>query len=380
MPDIDIDFSVEGRDKVIDYVAAKYGRDRVAQIGTFGTIKARQAVRDAARVMDVPYGAADRIAKLIPEGPKVTLTDCLKPGQELHADYENDSTTREVVDAALQLEGLIRQESIHAAGVVISDRPLTDILPLQQKGDAEVVTQFAMGDVENLGLLKMDFLGLRNLDVIAEAVRIVRESAAPDFDLDAVPFDDAKTYRMLARGDSEGVFQFESTGMQAALRDVVPTSFDDLIALVALYRPGPMEFISTYARNKRDPSLVTYPDARLEPVLEPTYGVAIYQEQLMDISKRIGGFSPSEADDLRKAIGKKNRTILDRLEPKFREGAAAGGALPGWLITCGHSWRRPATTPSTSRTPPATRSLPIVPPISRPTTRCSTWRRSSPAL
>ncbi len=329
MPDIDIDFSVEGRDKVIDYVAAKYGRDRVAQIGTFGTIKARQAVRDAARVMDVPYGAADRIAKLIPEGPKVTLTDCLKPGQELHADYEKDSTTREVVDAALQLEGLIRQESIHAAGVVISDRPLTDILPLQQKGDAEVVTQFAMGDVENLGLLKMDFLGLRNLDVIAEAVRIVRESAAPDFDLDAVPFDDAKTYRMLARGDSEGVFQFESTGMQAALREVVPTSFDDLIALVALYRPGPMEFISTYARNKRDPSLVTYPDARLEPVLEPTYGVAIYQEQLMDISKRIGGFSPSEADDLRKAIGKKNRTILDRLEPKFREGAAAGGALPG---------------------------------------------------
>ncbi len=329
MPDIDIDFSVEGRDKVIDYVAAKYGRDRVAQIGTFGTIKARQAVRDAARVMDVPYGAADRIAKLIPEGPKVTLTDCLKPGQELHADYENDSTTREVVDAALQLEGLIRQESIHAAGVVISDRPLTDILPLQQKGDAEVVTQFAMGDVENLGLLKMDFLGLRNLDVIAEAVRIVRESAAPDFDLDAVPFDDAKTYRMLARGDSEGVFQFESTGMQAALRDVVPTSFDDLIALVALYRPGPMEFISTYARNKRDPSLVTYPDARLEPVLEPTYGVAIYQEQLMDISKRIGGFSPSEADDLRKAIGKKNRTILDRLEPKFREGAAPRGAPPG---------------------------------------------------
>ncbi|NLE74734.1 MAG: DNA polymerase III subunit alpha [Actinobacteria bacterium] len=329
MPDIDIDFSVEGRDKVIDYVATKYGRDRVAQIGTFGTIKARQAVRDAARVMDVPYGVADRIAKLIPEGPKVTLADCLKPGQELKADYENDPTTHRVVDAALQLEGLIRQESIHAAGVVISDRPLTDILPLQQKGDAEIVTQFAMGDVEKLGLLKMDFLGLRNLDVIAEAVRIVRESAAPDFDLNAVPFDDAKTYRMLARGDSEGVFQFESTGMQAALREVSPTTFDDLIALVALYRPGPMEFIPAYARNKRDPSLVTYPDPRLEPVLEPTYGVAIYQEQLMDISKRIGDFSPSEADDLRKAIGKKNRAILDRLEPKFREGAAAGGAAPG---------------------------------------------------
>ena len=329
MPDIDIDFSVEGRDKVIDYVATKYGRDRVAQIGTFGTIKARQAIRDAARVMDVPYGVADRIAKLIPEGPKATLADCLRPGQELKADYDKDPTTQAVVDAALPLEGLIRQESIHAAGVVISDRPLTDILPLQQKGDAEVVTQFAMGDVEKLGLLKMDFLGLRNLDVIAEAVRIVRESAAPDFDLDAIAFDDAKTYRMLMRGDSEGVFQFESTGMQAALREVGPTSFDDLIALVALYRPGPMEFIPAYARNKRDPSLVTYPDERLEPVLKPTYGVAIYQEQLMDISKRIGGFTPSEADDLRKGIGKKSRAILDRLEPKFRAGAAAGGAAPG---------------------------------------------------
>ncbi|NLT34347.1 MAG: DNA polymerase III subunit alpha [Gaiellales bacterium] len=328
MPDIDIDFSVEGRDRVIEYVAEKYGRDRVAQIGTFGTIKARQAIRDAARVMDVPYGVADRIAKLVPEGPKVTLADALADKQDLRAEYDKDEEVRRVVDVARPIEGLIRQESIHAAGVVISDRPLTDYLPLQQKGDAEVVTQFAMGDVEKLGLLKMDFLGLRNLDVLAEAVRIIREQD-PAFDLAAIPFDDGKTYRMLTRGDSEGVFQFESTGMQAALREVGPTTFDDLIALVALYRPGPMEFIPTFARNKRDPALVTYVDPRLEPVLKPTYGVAIYQEQLMDISKRIGGFTPSEADDLRKAIGKKNRAILDRLQPKFREGALAGGAAPG---------------------------------------------------
>ncbi|HEY5528211.1 MAG TPA: DNA polymerase III subunit alpha [Thermoleophilia bacterium] len=321
MPDIDIDFSVEGREKVIEYVANKYGRDRVAQIATFGTIKARQAIRDAARVMDVPYGVADRIAKLIPEGPKSTLDDCLQDRQELRAAYDAEDLVRQVVDVAKPLEGLIRQDSIHAAGVVISKGPLTEHLPLMQKGDAEVVTQVSMGDVEKLGLLKMDFLGLRNLDVIDSAVRILRTSGHPDFDIETIPLDDPKTYQMLSRGDSEGVFQFESSGMREALRDIQPTRFDDLIALVALYRPGPMEFISLYARNKRNPDGVTYEDPRLEPILRPTYGVAIYQEQLMEISKRVAGFSPSQADDLRKAIGKKIRANMDKLEPKFREGA-----------------------------------------------------------
>jgi DNA polymerase III subunit alpha len=325
MPDIDIDFSVEGRDKVIAYVAEKYGRDRVAQIATFGTIKARQAIRDAARVMDVPYNVADRIAKLIPEGPKVNLDDCLREKQELRQEYDKDPLVKQVVDVARPLEGLIRQDSIHAAGVVISDRPLTDYLALMQKGDAEVVTQVSMNDVEKLGLLKMDFLGLRNLDVIDWAVRIIRESADPEFELEKIPLDDVKTYEMLAKGDSEGVFQFESSGMREAMREIVPTEFADLIALVALYRPGPMEFIPQYARNKRDPSLVRLPDPRLEPILKPTYGVAIYQEQLMEIAKLIAGFTPAEADDLRKGIGKKDRRILDRLEPKFREGAVASG-------------------------------------------------------
>ncbi len=325
MPDIDIDFSVEGREKVIEYVAQKYGRDRVAQIATFGTIKARQAIRDAARVMDVPYNVADRIAKLIPEGPKATLADSLKDKQDLRAEYDADELVKRVVDMARPLEGLIRQDSIHAAGVVISDRPLTEYLALMQKGDAEVVTQVSMNDVEKLGLLKMDFLGLRNLDVIASAVTIIKDSGRPDFEQETIPLDDGKTYAMLAQGDSEGVFQFESSGMRDALREVQPSVFEDLIALVALYRPGPMEFIPQYARNKRNPERITYPDPRLEPVLRSTYGVAIYQEQLMEIAKRIGGFSPAEADDLRKGIGKKDRRILDRLEPKFRKGAPANG-------------------------------------------------------
>ncbi|MBE3074476.1 MAG: DNA polymerase III subunit alpha, partial [Actinobacteria bacterium] len=337
MPDIDIDFSVSGREKVIDYVANKYGRDRVAQIATFGTIKARQAIRDAARVMDVPYGQADRIAKLVPEGPKVTLEDCMKEREDLRAAYDSDEEVRRVVDMARPLEGLIRQDSIHAAGVVISDRPPTDYVPLMQKGDAEVVTQVSMNDVEKLGLLKMDFLGLRNLDVIAGAVKIIQASGREEFDLEKVPLDDAGTYEMLARGDSVGVFQFESSGMREAMRDVAPTVFEDLIALVALYRPGPMEYIPLYARNKRDPSGISYPDPRLEPVLRGTNGVAIYQEQLMEIAKRVAGFTPSEADDLRKGIGKKIRATLERLEPKFREGARQNGTAPQaidhlWLL------------------------------------------------
>ena len=235
MPDIDIDFAVAGRDRVINYAAEKYGRDRVAQIITFGTMMARAAIRDAGRVLDVPYGTVDRIAKLVPEGPKVYLEDSMKPGQELKAAYDADPLVREILDLAKPLEGLVRQDSIHAAGVVIADRPLTDIVPLQQKGaDQELVTQLAMGDVEALGLLKIDFLGLRNLDVIDAAVRLVG-----DVDIADLPLDDAATYEMLQRGDTAGVFQFESSGMREALRQVKPTEFEDLIALVALFRPGP---------------------------------------------------------------------------------------------------------------------------------------------
>src|SRR3954449_982731 len=228
MPDIDIDFSVEGRERVINYVREKYGNDRVAQIITFGTMAARAAVRDAGRVLEVPYGSVDKIAKLIPEGPGQTLGECLKPGAELRQSYDADPLTKEIVDLAKPLEGLVRQDSIHAAGVVIGAQPLTEVVPLQQKGaDQDVVTQMQMGDVVDLGLLKMDFLGLRNLDVIDAAVELI----GGGLDIETLPLDDALTYRMLADGDAVGVFQFESSGMREALRQVKPTEFEDVIAL-----------------------------------------------------------------------------------------------------------------------------------------------------
>ncbi|MGH3587018.1 MAG: DNA polymerase III subunit alpha, partial [Pseudonocardia sp.] len=324
MPDIDIDFSVHGRDQVINYVAEKYGRDRVAQIITFGTMMARAAVRDAGRVLDIPYGTVDKVAKLIPEGPKVYLDDCLKPSAELKGAYDAEEIVRQIVDLAKPLEGLVRQDSIHAAGVVIGDRPLTEYLPLQQKGaEQEVVTQFAMEDVEALGLLKMDFLGLRNLDVIDKAVELVG-----GVDLAKIPLDDAKTYEMLARGESTGVFQFESSGMREALRQVRPTEFEDLIALVALYRPGPMSYIPIYGRRKAGGEAVTFADDRLRPITEPTYGICIYQEQYMEIAKQLAGFTPAEADDLRKAIGKKIHELMASLREKFLEGCAANGVTP----------------------------------------------------
>ncbi|MBA2615076.1 MAG: DNA polymerase III subunit alpha [Actinobacteria bacterium] len=328
MPDIDIDFSVHGRDRVINYVREKYGSDRVAQIITFGTMMARAAVRDAGRVLDIPYGTVDRVAKLIPEGPKVYLEECLKKGSDLQAAYDSDPTVKEIVDLARPLEGLVRQDSIHAAGVVIGDRPLTEYVPLQQKGsDQEVVTQFAMGDVEALGLLKMDFLGLRNLDVIDEAVGLIG-----GVDIVGLPLDDAKTYEMLRRGDSSGVFQFESSGMREALKAIKPTEFEDLIALVALFRPGPMGYIPIYGKRKAGQEQVAYADERLRAITEPTYGICIYQEQYMEIAKRLAGFSPAEADDLRKAIGKKIHALMASLKDKFLEGCAANGVTPGVAV------------------------------------------------
>jgi DNA polymerase III subunit alpha len=319
MPDMDIDFSVAGRDRVINYVAEKYGRDRVAQIITFGTMAARAAVRDAGRVLEIPYGTVDKIAKLIPDRPGTLLDDCLKGGAELKAAYDADPLVREIVELARPLEGLVRQDSIHAAGVVIGAQPLTEIVPLQQKGpDQEVVTQFPMGDVEALGLLKMDFLGLRNLDVIDKTYELL------DGKLDnaSIPLDDARTYEMLARGESTGVFQFEGSGMREALRLVRPTQFEDLIALVALYRPGPMAYIPVYARRKHGQEPVTYLDPRLEPILGPTLGLCIYQESYLEIAKQIAGFTPAEADDLRKAIGKKIHSLMASLKEKFLEGCA----------------------------------------------------------
>jgi len=326
MPDIDIDFAVEGRERVINYVRQKYGNECVAQIITFGTMAARAAVRDAGRVLEVPYGVVDKIAKLIPEGPGQNLEEQLKPGSELRLAYDSDPVTREIVDLARPLEGLTRQDSIHAAGVVIGAEPLMNVVPLQQKGvDQEIVTQFSMNTIEALGLLKMDFLGLRNLDVIDKAVELV----GGGLDIGAIPLDDKKTYAMLARGESTGVFQFESSGMRDALRQVKPTAFEDIIALVALYRPGPMQYIPVYARRKNGQEPVTYAEPRLKAILKDTWGISIYQEQSMEIAKQVAGFSPAEADDLRKAIGKKIHSLMASLKGKFLEGCASNGVSPG---------------------------------------------------
>jgi DNA polymerase-3 subunit alpha len=297
----------------------------------------------------------DRLAKLIPDpqqGRPPSFDDCLKPGEPLKGAYDSDATAKQIVDVARGLEGIVRNASIHAAAVVIAGMPLTDVVPLQLadsggangngngngngtgEKDYKLVTQFSMKPVEELGLLKMDFLGLRNLDVIEDALDIIERSTGTRPDMTSLPLNDTKTYEMMARGDSVGVFQFESEGMQSALRQVKPTEFDDLVALNALYRPGAMDQIPTYARGKRNPDSVSVPDERLEPILGSTHGVILYQEQAMQIAKSLAGFSGAKADDLRKAIGKKNRQAMAALKPEFVEGCRRNGVSPqviDWL-------------------------------------------------
>jgi DNA polymerase III subunit alpha len=339
MPDIDIDFSVKGRARVMRYVEEKYGKESVAQIVTFGKMLPRNATRDAARVLGLDYGAGDRLAKLIPEpvmGRSKSFEEYLADEPDLRRAYDSEPEARQIIDTARGLEGIVRHAGIHAAAVVIADRPLTDIVPVQLMEDRgapgpegersyKVVTQYSMKPIEEIGLLKMDFLGLRNLDVIEDCLSIIEESTGERPDMATLPLDDLKTYEMMARGDSIGVFQFESEGMREALRKVKPTEFEDLVALNALYRPGAMKHIDTYARNKRNPDAITYPDERLRPITEATYSVILYQEQSMQIAKSVAGFSGAEADDLRKAIGKKNREAMAALRERFFEGARASG-------------------------------------------------------
>jgi DNA polymerase-3 subunit alpha len=337
MPDIDIDFSVRGRERVMRYVIDKYGADRVAQIITFGKMFPRAATRDAARVLGYDYGKGDALAKLIPDpvmGRSPSFDECLAPGADLAAEVARDPDAKRIVDVAQGLEGIVRNASIHAAAVVIADRPLTDIAPLQlaDGGTDEngrkvhrTVTQFSMKPIEELGLLKMDFLGLRNLDVIEDALDIIERSTGERPDMARLPLDDERTYAMLARGDSVGVFQFESEGFREALKKVEPTEFDDLVALGALYRPGAMDQIPAYARGKKNPEGITFLDERLRPILESTKGVTIYQEQAMQIAKSLAGFSGARADDLRKAIGKKNRAAMAELKDEFFAGCQASG-------------------------------------------------------
>jgi DNA polymerase III subunit alpha len=346
MPDIDMDFDERYRADVIRYAAEKYGSDHVAQIVTFSTIKGKQAIRDAARVLGHPYGLGDKVAKAMPPailGKEATLTQVLETpgeeaeaverdwyanGQELRNLYEGDPAVRQVVDAARDLEGLRRQDSIHAAAVVISPEPLTDLIPIQQKGeDAEIVTQYEMGAVEALGLLKMDFLGLRNLSIIERTLELIEETTGSRIDIDHVPLDDAQTFELLGRGDTVGVFQLESGPMRALIRSLQPDQFDDVVALVALYRPGPMgaNMHTLYADRKNGRSEVEALHPAIAPLLDDTYQIMVYQEQVMQVAQEMAGYSMSEADNLRKAMGKKIKSVMDAEKAKFVAGCVDTG-------------------------------------------------------
>jgi len=325
MPDFDIDFCVKGRDEVIAYVREKYGRDRTAQIATYDRMAARSVIRDVGRVLGAAYSTTDHLAKLIPYG--LTLRVALEQVGELHDLYESDPETKRIIDIGLRLEGLARNTSTHAAGVVVAARPLQEIVPLLRLGENEIVTQYDMIDVEAIGLLKFDFLGLRNLTLLDEACASLREHAGIDIDLDKVPLDDEKTFEMIRAGETAGIFQLEGSGMTSLIRRVQPDRFEDLIALLALYRPGPLESGMTddYVERRHGRQKITYPHPSLSEVLDETYGLPIYQDQIMLMAQKLAGFSLAEADILRKAMGKKKKEIMASMREKFMAGCRENG-------------------------------------------------------
>jgi len=319
-PDFDIDFCMRRRAEVIDYVRDKYGRDCVANIITYGTLGAKMVVRDISRVHDLPFAEADRLAKMIPDEINIELRTALERSAELKNEYERNPLAKKIIDQGFVLEGLVRNTGKHAAGIIITDRPLENFVPLTlQEGD--VTVQFSMKAVDKLGLLKMDFLGLKTLTVIADAVAHVRRTARPDFDIDDIPQDDPRTYELLNAGRTVGVFQLESSGMQNAARQVGISNIDDINAISALYRPGPMQFIPDYARGKKQPDSITYPHPLLENVLRETYGIIVYQEQVMECARVIAGYSLGQADNLRRAMGKKDAAAMAQERERFVRGA-----------------------------------------------------------
>lgn len=327
MPDVDVDFCFERRQEVLNYIVQKYGADRVAQIATFGTMAARAAIRDVGRALNMPYGEVDRIAKLVPPDPHMTIERALQESPELRELYAKDPRVRKVIDTASQLEGMPRHASTHAAGIVITREPLTHYLPLYKAADGPITTQFAKDQVEELGLLKMDLLGLRTLTVIADTVRLIKETEGKEVNIDEIPLDDRQTYALLCRGEGVGVFQLESSGMRALLKELRPEVFEDLVALVALYRPGPLGsgMVEDFIKSKHGEKEITYLHPRLEPILKDTYGVILYQEQVMRIASELAGFTMGEADLLRRAMGKKKPEIIAGLRHQFMEGAVKNG-------------------------------------------------------
>ena len=324
-PDIDLDFADDRRDEVIDYVRQKYGHDHVAQIITFGTMAARAVVRDVGRALEYPYPFCDQIAKMIPFGQ--TLDETLAKIPEFRQLYEMDQKAQKLIEFARKLEGVARHASTHACGVVISSEPLDNICPLQHptQDDQAIVTQYEMHSIEDLGLLKMDFLGLKNLTIIEDALARIYKIQGKKIDIENIPLDDKATYKLLQKAETVGVFQLESEGLRRYLKQLKPTELEDIIAMVALYRPGPMQFIPDFILGKHKKKKVEYLHPKLKPILESTYGVGIYQEQLMQIARELAGFSLSEADTLRKAIGKKIKSLLLEQRGKLIEGMKKNG-------------------------------------------------------
>lgn len=324
MPDIDIDIQDTRREEVIQYCVNKYGKDRVANIVTFGRMAARNAVRDVARVLQVPYAEADRLAKMIPppiQGRHIPLATSIKEDADLKREYETNPTAKTVFDLARQLEGTIRSHGVHAAGVVISQEDIVCYTPLERAQKGVIATQYSMGPVDELGLLKIDFLGLSNLTIINNALKIIKRVHKKDIDINSIPLDDPKTYELFQNGDTTGVFQFESAGMKRYLKELRPTEFNDLIAMNALYRPGPMQWIGDFIARKQDSSKIEYLHEKTKPALENTYGVLVYQEQVMQIAKDLCGFTGGQADTLRKGVAKKKPEVLAALKRDFINGA-----------------------------------------------------------
>ena len=330
MPDIDVDFCFERRQEVIDYVVRKYGKDRVVQIVTFGTLAARGVIRDVGRVMDLPYAMVDSIAKMIPQELNITIDKALKVNSELHKLYEEDEQVHTLIDMSRRLEGLPRHTSMHAAGVVISQKAVDEYVPLSRASDGSITTQFTMTTLEELGLLKMDFLGLRTLTVIQNAVRMAEKSSGKVIDMDTIDYNDKKVLDSLGTGKTDGIFQLESAGMKNFMKELKPQSLEDVIAGISLYRPGPMDFIPQYIRGKNNPGTITYDCPELVPILESTYGCIVYQEQVMQIVRVLGGYTLGRSDLLRRAMSKKKAAVMQKERQNFVYGNEEEG-VPGCI-------------------------------------------------
>ena len=342
MPDIDVDFCYERRQEVIDYVVRKYGKDRVVQIVTFGTLQARGVLRDVGRALDMPYSKVDQIAKMVPTELGMTLNKALAANPDFSSAYESDPEIKKLVDMSLRLEGLPRHASMHAAGVVISNAPADDYVPLSRSADDTITTQYTMTTLEELGLLKMDFLGLRTLTVIQDAVKSVNETLIKEYkeknngsddgfiplDIDHIDYDDKKVFELISSGKTEGIFQLESTGMKNFMKELKPGSMEDIIAGISLYRPGPMDFIPKYIKGKQEPESITYDCEQLKPILEPTYGCIVYQEQVMQIVRNLAGYSFGRSDLVRRAMAKKKQSVMEKERENFVHGNSEEG-VPG---------------------------------------------------